>query len=138
MQAPTIADLLRAPVVRQAIEEAWVESEASNPSRRHEEKINTSNYIIIVYIKLQERGVEPLHLSVQAPKTCASANSATPAGGGHYTVLRAGVHSVSNSAGFEGKVVSGRRVCRMVLRRRLLYRGVAKSGQRLASEAAKQ
>ena len=30
-------------------------------------------------ILLQERGLEPLHLSVQAPKTCASANSATPA-----------------------------------------------------------
>src|SRR5688572_24563074 len=28
---------------------------------------------------MQERGLEPLHLSVQAPKTCASANSATPA-----------------------------------------------------------
>jgi hypothetical protein len=37
MQPPTIADLLRAPVVRQAIEEAWVDSEDSNPSRRHEE-----------------------------------------------------------------------------------------------------
>ena len=29
--------------------------------------------------QMQERGVEPLHLTVQAPKTCASANSATPA-----------------------------------------------------------
>src|SRR5271156_1377523 len=29
---------------------------------------------------MQERGVEPLHLSVQDPKSCASANSATPAG----------------------------------------------------------
>ena len=28
---------------------------------------------------MQERGVEPLHLSVQDPKSCASANSATPA-----------------------------------------------------------
>ena len=28
---------------------------------------------------MQERGLEPLHLSVQAPKTCASASSATPA-----------------------------------------------------------
>jgi len=37
MQAPTVADLLKAPVVRQAIEGAWVDSEASNPSRRHEE-----------------------------------------------------------------------------------------------------
>jgi hypothetical protein len=30
-------------------------------------------------IFMQERGVEPLHLSVQDPKSCASANSATPA-----------------------------------------------------------
>ncbi len=37
MQAPTIADLLKAPAVRQAIEEAWGDSEASDPSRRHEE-----------------------------------------------------------------------------------------------------
>ena len=29
---------------------------------------------------MQERGVEPLHLAVQDPKSCASANSATPAG----------------------------------------------------------
>src|ERR1700722_11641981 len=28
---------------------------------------------------MQERGVEPLHLAVQDPKSCASANSATPA-----------------------------------------------------------
>lgn len=28
---------------------------------------------------MQERGLEPLHLSVLAPKTSASANSATPA-----------------------------------------------------------
>src|SRR4051794_7515938 len=30
---------------------------------------------------MQERGLEPLHLSVLAPKTSASANSATPAFG---------------------------------------------------------
>src|SRR5881394_1211190 len=30
-------------------------------------------------VSMQERGVEPLHLSVQDPKSCASANSATPA-----------------------------------------------------------
>ena len=29
---------------------------------------------------MQERGVEPLRLSAQEPKSCASANSATPAG----------------------------------------------------------
>ena len=33
-------------------------------------------------ILMQERGVEPLHLSVQDPKSCASANSATPARAG--------------------------------------------------------
>jgi hypothetical protein len=30
-------------------------------------------------LNMQERGVEPLHLAVQDPKSCASANSATPA-----------------------------------------------------------
>jgi hypothetical protein len=33
---------------------------------------------------MQERGVEPLHLAVQDPKSCASANSATPA----YSVIK--------------------------------------------------
>src|SRR4029077_15309693 len=37
------------------------------------------NFITRKPVKMQERGVEPLHLSVQDPKSCASANSATPA-----------------------------------------------------------
>jgi hypothetical protein len=37
MQAPTIVDLLAAPVVRQALEEAWLDSASDDPARRHEE-----------------------------------------------------------------------------------------------------
>src|SRR3954452_18607965 len=51
---------------------------------------------------MQERGVEPLHLSVQAPKTCASANSATPAGDrmrGFSTIFS----TVSNEGGLGGR-----------------------------------
>ena len=54
-------------------------------------------------VVMQERGVEPLHLSVQAPKTCASANSATPAvigKGGFSTILS----TVSNEVGLGGNV----------------------------------
>src|SRR5437763_11347450 len=39
--------------------------------------------------RMQERGVEPLHLAVQDPKSCASANSATPAGA-NQAILRSG------------------------------------------------
>ena len=37
MQAPTIADLLNDPTVRQALEEAWTDSLPADPIQRHEE-----------------------------------------------------------------------------------------------------
>jgi hypothetical protein len=37
MQAPTIADLLRDPTVRRALEDAWADSVTDDPARRHEE-----------------------------------------------------------------------------------------------------
>lgn len=36
-RAPTVADLLQSPVVRQALEDAWSDSAAGDPARRHEE-----------------------------------------------------------------------------------------------------
>ena len=47
------------------------------PARRT--AINLNDLRVIGSRQMQERGVEPLHLSVQDPKSCASANSATPA-----------------------------------------------------------
>src|SRR5437870_5408787 len=43
---------------------------------------------------MQERGLEPLHLSVLAPKTSASANSATPAFGWFRLDAPVGVKSI--------------------------------------------
>jgi hypothetical protein len=37
MPAPTISELLQAPIVRQALEEAWLDSEPADALRRHEE-----------------------------------------------------------------------------------------------------
>jgi len=37
MQAPTMAELLSNPVVRRALEEAWLDSQAEDSARRHEE-----------------------------------------------------------------------------------------------------
>src|SRR5689334_20763900 len=37
MQAPTISELLQAPIVQQAIEQAWLDSEPADARRRHEE-----------------------------------------------------------------------------------------------------
>src|SRR4051812_24993779 len=37
MQAPKISELLRAPIVQQALEQAWLDSEPGNVRRRHEE-----------------------------------------------------------------------------------------------------
>ena len=37
MQAPTAAQLLNEPVVRQALEQAWTDSLPGDPNRRHEE-----------------------------------------------------------------------------------------------------
>jgi hypothetical protein len=37
MQAPTSAELLANPVVRQALDEAWIASEPNDPQNRHEE-----------------------------------------------------------------------------------------------------
>jgi hypothetical protein len=37
VQAPTTADLLNDPVVRQALEDAWRDSLPTDPARRHEE-----------------------------------------------------------------------------------------------------
>jgi hypothetical protein len=35
--APTAAELLQNPLVKQALDQAWIDSEAGDPSRRHEE-----------------------------------------------------------------------------------------------------
>src|SRR5437764_6847228 len=48
------------------------------PLRIHEPKVE--RWTLDVGSVMQERGLEALHLSVLAPKTSASANSATPAG----------------------------------------------------------
>src|SRR5262245_4976548 len=37
MQAPTISDLLNDPTILQALEDAWADSETTDPARRHEE-----------------------------------------------------------------------------------------------------
>ena len=37
MQAPTVANLLKDPIVRQALEQAWMDSLAADPAQRHEE-----------------------------------------------------------------------------------------------------
>jgi hypothetical protein len=37
MQPPTAADLQKLPVVRQALEQAWLDSLSGDPNRRHEE-----------------------------------------------------------------------------------------------------
>jgi hypothetical protein len=36
-QAPTVTDLMNDPLVKQAMEEAWIDSEVNDPGRRHEE-----------------------------------------------------------------------------------------------------
>ena len=37
MRAPTIAELLRDPIVKRALEEAWVDSQPNDATHRHEE-----------------------------------------------------------------------------------------------------
>ena len=37
MQAPTVANLLKDPIVRQALEQAWMDSLPADPAQRHEE-----------------------------------------------------------------------------------------------------
>jgi hypothetical protein len=57
---------------------------------------------------MQERGVEPLHLAVQDPKSCASANSATPASTeekGIRTIIVAG-----SNGGHRGKYVEKKKI----------------------------
>src|SRR5438876_10944888 len=60
----------------------------TKPAIDHNERL----IFCILNLRVQERGVEPLHLSVQDPKSCASANSATPAAN---EALEAGIAKVS-------------------------------------------